>query len=74
MKSNRFSHITLSTITIVMTFLLCISATSVMAQNTGRTLDRLEKERIDKTIKTPQNIEEFRAEIKHSGLFANPHH
>ncbi len=47
-----------------MAFLLCISATSVMAQNTGRTSDRLGNERVDKTTSTPQTTEEFRAEMK----------
>ena len=62
MKANRFSRITVTTLTIVMTFLFCVSGTSVMAQTTGKSSAKLERERMSKIMNPGADVEEFRQE------------
>ncbi len=62
MKANRFSRITVTTLTIVMTFLFCISATSVMAQTSSKSSVKLERERMSKIMNPGADVEEFRQE------------
>jgi hypothetical protein len=64
MKANRFNRITAVTLTIVMTFVFCVFTISVMAQNTGKTSDTLENERIARIVDPNTNVEEFRTEMK----------
>ena len=64
MKANRFSRSNVTMLTVVMTFLFCVSGTSVMAQNIGKTSNRLENERIGRIMNPNANIEEFRTELR----------
>ncbi len=64
MKSNRFNRITITMAAIVMTLLFCVSGTFVRAQNIDKPSDLLQKQRLDKKTSAPQDVEEFRAEMK----------
>lgn len=62
MKSNRFKRITITALTTLTTFLICLSAVSVMAQNRGSS--DAERQRINRIMSPNANIEEFRTELK----------
>lgn len=64
MNERRFNYTTATVLTIVMTFLFCVSGTSVSAQSIGKTSDSLENERISRIMDPNANIEEFRTEMK----------
>lgn len=64
MKSNRFKRIIITALTTMTTFLICISAVSVMAQNRGSA--DAERQRINRIMSPNANIEEFRTELKNN--------
>ena len=62
MKAKRFNRIITVMLTIVMTFVFCVSATSVMAQTSGKSSAKLERERMSKIMSPGADVEEFRQE------------
>ncbi len=59
MKAKRFNRIITVMLTIVMTFLFCVSTTSVMAQTSGKSSAKLERERMSKIMSPEADVEEF---------------